>query len=323
MITSLIKLILTAISTYLGVILVYPKLITFLHKVKFGQTVRLDGPKSHHKKQGTPTMGGIGFVLIPLIVILMVNIEFLFASQFWLLYGTYIAYGVIGFLDDYIIVVQKNNVGLKPIYKLLLQAFFAIMFYSVYALHASTEVNFIFFKLDLGFLYFPFLLLIFAAESNAVNLTDGVDGLCASVYSIAIIPFGIIAYYKHEYVVLSVIISVLFALIGYLKFNKYPAKIFMGDTGSLALGGMFAALAVVLKIEILLLVIGGVFLVETISVIIQVLYYKKTKKRVFLMTPLHHHYEQKGLNEKAIVRLFSSVEIVLSVIGVILWLLFW
>lgn len=323
MIISLIKLILTASLTYVCIVVAYPHLITFLHKVKFGQTVRVDGPKTHQKKQGTPTMGGIGFVLIPLIIVLCVNSTFVFAPQFWLLYGTYIAYGLIGFLDDYIIVVQKNNAGLKPRYKLLLQAIFAICFYVVYANHASTVVNFIFFKFDLGLVYLPFLLLVFAAESNAVNLTDGIDGLCASVYSIALVPFAIIAYYKNEYVVLTLIVAIFFALIGYLKFNKYPAKIFMGDTGSLALGGLFAALAVVLKVEMLLLVIGGIFLIETISVIIQVLYYKKTKKRIFLMTPLHHHYEQKGLNEKAIVRLFSSVEIILSVIGVILWLLFW
>lgn len=318
-----INLLFTALLTYIGILLVYPKLIEFLRKVKFGQAVREEGPQTHRKKQGTPTMGGVGFVLIPLVTILLTNITFATNHQFILLYGTFIAYAIIGFLDDYIIVVQKNNLGLKPRYKLLLQVVFAILFYTIYAQNASTVVNFIFFQIDLGFLYFPFLLLMFVAESNAVNLTDGIDGLCASVYSIALIPFGIIAYLKHEYVILTVIVAIFFALIGYLKFNFYPAKIFMGDTGSLALGGLFAAIAVLLKVEILLLVIGGVFLVETLSVVIQVSYYKKTKKRIFLMTPLHHHYEHKGFNEKQIVVLFGIVEIILSVIGVVLWLLFW
>lgn len=316
------ELIYIAFFSLILTLVVYPTLIKFLHRLKFGQSIREEGPSMHQKKTGTPTMGGMGFVVTPLIAIAAFKWELLLNTKFLLLYCTFIAYALIGFLDDFLIVVQKKNDGLKPRYKLLFQFLIALVFFVFYQSQASTVVQFPFIKIDLGIFYFGLLIIMFVAESNAVNLTDGIDGLCATVYSVALIPFGIIAYYQQQYEVLIFIVALFFALIGYLKYNLHPAKVFMGDTGSLALGGVLAAIAVILKVELLLIVIGGVFLVETLSVMIQVAYYKKTKKRIFKMTPIHHHFEFLGWNEGKIVTRFALVGAILAIIGVGLWMLY-
>lgn len=251
--------ILVATLTLVLTLLIYPSLIKYLHTLKFGQSIRKEGPSAHQKKTGTPTMGGLGFVLTPLIAIALVKFEMLLNLKFILLYATFIAYAIIGFIDDYLIVVQKKNDGLKAKYKLLFQFCFALIFFFIYREYATTVVQLPFIKVDLGYFYFGLLIIMFVAESNAVNLTDGIDGLCASVYSIALIPFGVIAFMKNEVEVLTIIVAIFFALLGYLKYNLHPAKVFMGDTGSLALGGLLAAIAVMLKAELLLIVIGVSF----------------------------------------------------------------
>lgn len=299
-----------------------PSLIDFLHKIKFGQTEREEGLESHKKKNGTPTMGGIAFILIPTLVYVL----FSFFSPYKLDMNTiilllaFVGYGIVGFIDDYIIVVKKDNEGLKPGHKFLLQSILAIVFFFLYRANSSTTLWIPIFDItiDLSWLYFILVYFMFTAETNAVNLTDGLDGLCAGQMIIALIPFVVFSWLEGIYNVMTLILLVIFALIGYLKFNMHPAKIFMGDTGSLALGGFLASVAMVLKQEILLIIIGFVFVAEVSSVVIQVTYYKKTHKRIFKMSPLHHHYEMCGWSEQKVVSRFWIAGIIFACIGLIL-----
>lgn len=303
---------------------VMPPLIRFLHKIKFGQTEREEGLASHKVKNGTPTMGGIAFILVPVLLYLAGSL-FVPGMKLDLNTGVillaYAGYGLIGFLDDYIIVVQKNNEGLKPGVKFALQSVLAVIFFLLYQHSSSTSIWIPVFDvyLNLGWFYFFLVFLMFTAETNAVNLTDGLDGLCAGEVIIALVPFAIFAYVQQQMPVFILICMVIGSLIGYLKFNLHPAKIFMGDTGSLALGGFLAATAMVLKQELLLVVIGFVFVAETLSVIIQVTHYKRTHKRVFLMAPLHHHFEKKGWTETQVVRRFWLAGLVCAFLGLLLY----
>lgn len=307
----------------LGLMLqIMPALIRYLHKIKFGQTERDEGLESHKKKNGTPTMGGLAFILVPSIV----YVVFALFSPFRLDMNTgiillaYIGYGLIGFIDDYIIVVKKNNEGLKPGVKFAMQSVLAIVFFLLYRSVSSTGVwiPILDKTIDLGFLYFILVFFMFTAETNAVNLTDGVDGLCAGLMAIALVPFVLFAMLEGVPNVAFLLLLVVFALLGYLVYNLHPARIFMGDTGSLALGGLIAAAAMVLKQELLLIVIGFVFVTEVLSVIIQVTYFKRTKKRIFLMAPLHHHFEKSGWDENKVVRNFWTAGILCALLG--LWL---
>lgn len=307
----------------LGLMLqIMPALIRYLHKIKFGQTERDEGLESHKKKNGTPTMGGLAFILVPSIVYVL----FALFSPFRLDMNTgiillaYIGYGLIGFIDDYIIVVKKNNEGLKPGVKFAMQSVLTIVFFLLYRSVSSTGVwiPILDKTIDLGFLYFILVFFMFTAETNAVNLTDGVDGLCAGLMVIALVPFVLFAMLEGVPNVAFLLLLVVFALLGYLVYNLHPARIFMGDTGSLALGGLIAAAAMVLKQELLLIVIGFVFVAEVLSVIIQVTHFKRTKKRIFLMAPLHHHFEKSGWDENKVVRNFWTAGIVCALLG--LWL---
>lgn len=307
----------------LGLMLqIMPALIRYLHKIKFGQTERDEGLESHKKKNGTPTMGGLAFILVPSIVYVI----FALFSPFRLDMNTgiillaYIGYGLIGFIDDYIIVVKKNNEGLKPGVKFTMQSVLAIVFFLLYRSVSSTGVwiPVLDKTIDLGFLYFILVFFMFTAETNAVNLTDGVDGLCAGLMAIALVPFVLFAMLEGVPNVAFLLLLVVFALLGYLVYNLHPARIFMGDTGSLALGGLIAAAAMVLKQELLLIVIGFVFVAEVLSVIIQVTHFKRTKKRIFLMAPLHHHFEKSGWDENKVVRNFWTAGILCALLG--LWL---
>lgn len=299
-----------------------PKMIAFLHKIKFGQTEREEGLASHQKKNGTPTMGGIVFIIVPVLLYIVLSFfgPFQLTSDTMIILLAYLGFGCIGFIDDYIIVVQKNNEGLKPGIKFLLQSILAVVFFFLYQGSSSTTIwiPILDIYFDLGYLYFFLIFIMFTAETNAVNLTDGLDGLCAGQMIIALIPFLIFSIIRTSYDVGFLIMLVLGSLLAYLYFNKHPAKIFMGDTGSLALGGLIAAIAMVLKQEILLIVIGFVFVAEVLSVIIQVTSYKTRKKRVFKMAPLHHHFEMCGWSETKVVHVFWMVGIVLAILGV--WL---
>ena len=248
-------------------LLVMPKLIPFLHKIKFGQSVRKEGPKSHMAKTGTPTMGGIVFVLVPILVMAILNYKAFLTPEMLIVVFAYLGYALIGFIDDFLIVVKKNNDGLKPSMKFLMQSVLAVIFYFAYTQIAKTTIQIpvLHMTLELGFLYFILIFFMFTCESNAVNLTDGLDGLCAGTSLIAIAPFVIFALLQKNNDLAMFLLAVSGALLGYLRFNIHPAKIFMGDTGSLAIGGLLAASAMILKQEILLVLIGGVFVMELLS----------------------------------------------------------
>lgn len=302
---------------------IYPLVIPFLHKIKFGQSIRQDGPKSHLKKTGTPTMGGFVFVLVPIIVLAILMPQALLDTKIQIVIISYVGYSLIGFIDDFLIVVKKNNDGLSPSAKFLLQLILAVIIFFMYRNVSSTGIliPFTHVEIDLGWFYFVLILIMFTAESNAVNLTDGLDGLSSGCVLIALAPFILFSILQGEYGLGVFLMAVFGSLLAYLKNNFFPAKIFMGDTGSLALGGLLAAVAMVLKQEILLVVIGGIFVLEVLSVIIQVTSFKLTGKRVFRMAPLHHHFELGGMNEKQVVLMFWCIEAVFAIVGYLMGVL--
>lgn len=304
-------------------LLAYPKVIPFLRKIKYGQSIRLDGPQSHLKKSGTPTMGGIVFVLSSIVAVSLVNLSAYKNIEFVVIILCYIGYGLIGFLDDYLIVVKKNNDGLKASYKFALQSLLAVLFFVLYQRYGDNTISLPFTSItvDLKILYFVLAFFMLTGTSNAVNLTDGLDGLCAGMMIIALVPFGYFAYQLNKADIVILISSVIGSLVGYLKFNHNPAQIFMGDTGSLALGAMLAAIAIATKKEIALIVIGGVFVAEAVSVILQVGTFKLTGKRIFKMAPLHHHFELCGYKETKITKAFWLTGIILAIIGLIMGVL--
>lgn len=312
--------ILAFIISLVVTLVVMPLLIPFLHKIKFGQVEREEGLASHKAKGGTPTMGGIVFVLVPVLVSLLLQPSAMQDMEMMIVILAYLGYALIGFIDDFIIVVRKNNEGLKPAYKFALQSLLAVGFYFLYQSIAPTTLYIPVFHItwEMGILYFVLIFIMFTAESNAVNFTDGLDGLCAGTSLIAFFPYIVFALLQEKYTLALFLLAVSGSLLGYLRYNVHPAKIFMGDTGSLALGGLLAASAMVLKQELLLVVIGGVFLAEMLSVVIQVTYYKRTKKRIFKMAPLHHHFEMSGYRENQVVLLFWCAGLLCALLGLVL-----
>lgn len=301
-------------------------IIPILKKIKASQSISKYLRKTHIKKQGTPTMGGLIFILPTLFVtvslILLDKIHFSYTLLIILF--TFCSYAFIGLLDDYLIIKKHNNKGLSPSNKLLLQLIIAVIFFYLF-MKGNNEpllwIHVIHFKLDIGFFYGLFILFVLVAASNAVNLTDGLDGLAGGLCVLAFLTFGIISFntgWLDGYEDIAVFSFVLAgSLIGFLIFNCYPAKIFMGDTGSLALGATLGSMAIMTRHEILLLLIGIVFVIETMSCILQIIYFKLTKKRLFPMTPLHHTFEKKGIPEYIIVRIFWIIGLIASLIALI------
>ncbi len=312
----------SAFSIGLGLTwIAYPYAIKFLRRLKFGQEIREDGPQSHLAKSGTPTMGGIVFILTSLASIFIVGHEAFENTSFLIVVLAFVGYGIIGFIDDFLIVVKKNNDGLKPIFKFLLQSILAIVFYLLYrnVTNSLVIVPFIHTYIDLGWFYIVVVFIMFTGESNGVNLSDGLDGLCAGLMCFALVPFIYFCWRIDETDIAVFLCSVIGSLLGYLHYNKHPAQVFMGDTGSLALGGLLAAVAMVTKEEIALILIGGVFVAEVMSDIIQVGYFKLTHgKRFFRMAPLHHHFEQGGMPEQEVVLRFWLAGSILCIIGMIM-----
>lgn len=308
------------LSFFIGLVvslLLGPVIIPVLHKLKFGQNIRKEGPKSHLKKAGTPTIGGLIF-LISICVVMICMRYSLTDKAMVVLYGT-LAFGLIGFLDDLLKIIHKENEGLTAKQKFILQIIFsiAIAVYGYKVLGTTVLIPFTDFQWNMGILYIPFVILYFAAVTNAVNLTDGLDGLATSV-TIIVLTFIAIFAYKVDMMSVSVFtVGLIGALLGFLRFNAFPAKVFMGDTGSLALGGAIGTLMLVLKSPFLVIIIGGIYVMETLSVIIQVTSFKLTGKRVFKMSPIHHHFEQCGWSEVKIVTVFSIITFILCVIGFI------
>lgn len=295
-----------------------PIFIPILHKLKFGQNIRKEGPKGHQKKAGTPTMGGIIFFISVAATILIMGPSF--TDPKMIILYSFLAFGFIGFLDDMLKIIHKDNLGLKAGQKMILLLIFSVAL-AVYGYkNIGTDILIPLgsgFKLNLGLLYIPFIIIYYAAVTNAVNLTDGIDGLATSVTIIVLTFFTIVAFKTGQKDVAIFSIALCGALLGFLKYNAFPAKIFMGDTGSLALGGAVGTIALMLKMELWVVIVGLMYVVETLSVIIQVTSFKMTGKRVFKMAPIHHHFEQCGWSEVKIVTIFSLVTAVLCIIGFI------
>lgn len=316
-----ILLITFAISVVLALII-----IPILKKLKVGQIERSDGPESHLKKQGTPTMGGI--IIIISIIIVTVGAYLYYskkgetevASNLIPILGLSVGFGVIGFIDDFKKLVLKNTKGLKPSFKMLGLLFISVAYvlYLLKGINLGTETYIPFLKQYVSipvFAYIPFAILVILGGTNAVNLTDGVDGLSSSVSVIIVTCLAIIGTIlgvKEIVIFCSIVIG---AILGFLMFNLQPAKVFMGDTGSLFLGGVISGVALYLKMPLLLLVIALIPVFETISVIIQVLHFKKTGKRVFKMAPIHHHLELSGWRENRIVIAFSVITLIVCALG--------
>ena len=301
-------------------VLMLPRLIKYLHVLKFGQAIREEGPQSHMHKKGTPTMGGISFIVSIVISLIVAMILDSGNIQYYILFiYTTISFSIIGYIDDMLIVVKKKNDGLAPRKKLMLQVLFSVIFY-ILVTFIYKDINYIHipkldYNLNISYLYLIFLVFWQTGFSNAVNLTDGLDGLATSVTIITTSTFALLAYKENNFPVLVFCLTIVGALLGFLLFNKNPAKIFMGDTGSLALGGILAAISVILHKEIAFLFIGLVYILETLSVIIQVAYFKKTGKRIFKMSPLHHHFELSGYGEVKTVYIFVIIAVISSAIG--------
>ena len=308
------------VVSFLVTVLMLPKLIKYLHYLKFGQAIREEGPQSHMHKKGTPTMGGISFIVATVLaLIIAMFIDSSNIKYYFLFIYTTISFSIIGYIDDMLIVVKKKNDGLAPRKKLMLQILFSIIFY-VLVKFIYEDINYIYipgleYQLNISYLYMVFVVFWQTGFSNAVNLTDGLDGLATSVTIITTSTFALLAYKENNFPVFVFCLVLVRALIGFLLFNKNPAKIFMGDTGSLALGGILAAISIILHKEIAFIFIGLVYILETLSVIIQVAYFKKTGKRIFKMSPLHHHFELSGYGEVKTVHLFAIIALISSGVG--------
>ena len=298
-----------------------PVVIPFHHKLKFGQQVRDDGPQAHLKKQGTPTMGG----LIILTSIVITSLFYLkdYPGIIPVLFVT-VGFGIIGFLDDYIKIVMKRSEGLNPKQKLIGQIIITGIFacYLLTSKDVGTEMLIPFtggfedgYYLDLGWLFVPALFFIVLGTDNGVNFTDGLDGLCTSVTILVATFFTVVALGERSGIS-PITGAVVGSLLGFLLFNVYPARVFMGDTGSLALGGFVASSAFMMQMPIFIAIVGLIYLVEVLSVIIQVAYFKKTGgKRIFRMAPIHHHFELGGWSETRVVAVFSIITAILCLIA--------
>ena len=303
-------------------------IIPILKKLKVGQMERTEGPQSHLGKQGTPTMGGIIMILVITVLTGFLCYDYIKDNQSSVaknlipIAAVSIGFGLVGFIDDFKKLVLKNTEGLKPLYKMIGLLIFSVAFvlYITKVLNIGTETYIPFIKTYFTlpvWLYIPFAILVLLGTSNAVNLTDGIDGLATSVTALiltCLTVIGIIFNIKEIVVFGSITIG---TCLGFLLFNLNPAKIFMGDTGSLMLGGAVAGMALYLKMPLLLLIIALVPVIETLSVMIQVRYFKKTGNRIFKMAPIHHHFELSGWNENKIVSIFSIITLMLSVVGLL------
>ncbi len=327
---NFIKLIMAFLIGLLLVIIAMPKVIPFLHKMKFGQVEREEGLESHKKKGGTPTMGGVVFVIAALLSALIVNFSQLANPQLILISIVLVGYSAIGFIDDALIILKHQNEGLKAWQKFLLQAILAIICYwflKEFIVPANgmafTEIQIPIVKvnIDLGYFYALLVFIMFTGESNGVNLSDGLDGLATGLTMVAIAPFIIYAIMIKDYVVASYGAAMIGALLGFMFFNYHPARIFMGDVGSLGLGGFLAILAILTKQELLLILVGGVFLMETLSVIIQVVSFKTRGKRVFKMAPIHHHFEMLGWSEQQVTISFWFVGFICGILAIVIGVL--
>ncbi len=296
-----------------------PYVIKKLRELKFGQNVRSDGPESHLVKQGIPSMGGIMFLAAASIVALIVSG---FDVDVMLMVLTMLLFGGIGFADDYLKIRKKSSDGLSARHKMVLLIGFGILVALLYnnlsGGRTDIRIPFAGNSIDIGVFFIPFVVLLFASVTNAVNLTDGIDGLSSSVTIVVVLFYMAIGYRTGMDDATLFGACLMGGLLGFLNFNRYPAKVFMGDTGSLALGGAVGILAIFTGYELILILVGIIYVVETLSVAIQVIYFKKTGKRFFRMAPLHHHFEKLGWKENKVVAVFTSITAVAAILSYIL-----
>ena len=296
-------------------------LIPMLKKMNVGQRISIFVGESHKKKEGTPTMGGLIFILPTFIITLLLIItgKINFTSNLAIILIVFVGYALIGFIDDYLSIKKKGNEGLTTFEKLVMQLLIALAFFYLYMRNGGQTaliVSTLGINIEMGWFYGVFLLFILVGASNAINITDGLDGLAGGLSAIAFVAFSLISLMVgfEEIGIFSFVL--VGSIVAFLFYNTYPAKVFMGDTGSLALGGVMAAIAILTHREITLLIVAGVFVVETLSVIIQVIWLLLFKKKLFLMTPLHHHFEKLGWSEQDIVKVFWVFGFILAMAGI-------
>jgi phospho-N-acetylmuramoyl-pentapeptide-transferase len=293
-----------------------PKFIEFLRKREFGQQIREDGPEGHHVKAGTPTMGGV-------IIFLAVSVPFLILSDYeWRSVGVFvvaIACALLGFADDYIKLVRRRSLGLRARTKLVVTVVISLVLWYIAEhkahLAPTLRLRFVDYQIDLGPLYPLLIYFVVAGTTSAVNLTDGLDGLAAGCAAIVLLAYIGITFITGDLDMAMLAGCLVGACVGFLWFNAFPATVFMGDTGSLGLGGAIAGLAVMTKTEVLLILLGGIFVIEALSVVIQVISFQTMRKRVFLMAPIHHHFELKAWSETKIILRFWIVASICCAIG--------
>lgn len=311
--------ILTSAALSAGVVLLLaPFFIPLLHKLKFGQSIRTEGPASHKVKSGTPTMGGI-FLIAGVVAGTLYGAKL--TTEIFLALFIMLGHFALGFTDDYIKVVKKRNLGLKARQKLLGQIVIALvtMFIAMdsLGLPPTLRIPITGTEFEIGFFYYVLIFLALVGASNAVNLTDGLDGLAAGTVAIASSCYAVICILTGHDELAIFCATIVGACIGFLKFNFHPAKIFMGDTGSLALGGAFAAMGILTHTELFLPIVGFVFVCEALSVILQVISFQSTGKRIFRMSPIHHHFELGGWKETKVVFVFWTVGLIAGIVGLL------
>ncbi len=309
------KIVMAIVISFIVASILGPIIIPLLHKLKFGQNIREEGPKSHLKKAGTPTIGGLIFIFATIITMfIMVGNP---TDEAMIALYSFVGFGFVGFLDDLLKIIKKKNEGLtsgqKMILLLIVSGFLTWYAYK----HIGTSINIPFLngQINLGLFYIPAAMFYFAGVTNAVNLTDGLDGLATSVTVLVTTFLGIISYNLGHISLAIFCVALAGALLAFLRFNAFPARVFMGDTGSLALGGAVAMVALILKMPLILVLIGIIYVIETLSVILQVASFKLTGKRIFKMAPIHHHFEQLGWSETKIVSVFSIITVVFCFIA--------
>jgi phospho-N-acetylmuramoyl-pentapeptide-transferase len=297
-----------------------PKFIEFLRRREFGQQIREEGPEGHHAKAGTPTMGGV-------IILLAIALPFLILSSYdWRsvgVFGAAVACALLGFADDYTKLVRRRSLGLRGRTKLLITIAISLGLWFVASheahLASTLRLRFVDYQIDLGIFYPVLIYLVVAGTTSAVNLTDGLDGLAAGCTAIVLLAYIGITFVATDYDLAMLAGCVVGSCVGFLWFNAFPATIFMGDTGALGLGGAIAGLAVMTKTEVLLILIGGIFVIEALSVVIQVVSFQTTRRRVFLMAPIHHHFELRAWSETKIILRFWIVAAICAAIGFTLY----
>ena len=309
------KIVMAIVISFIVASILGPIIIPLLHKLKFGQNIRQEGPKSHLKKAGTPTIGGLIFIFATIITMfIMVGNP---TDEAMIALYSFVGFGFVGFLDDLLKIIKKKNEGLtsgqKMILLLIVSGF--LTWYAYKYIGTSINIPFLNGQINFGLFYIPFVMFYFAGVTNAVNLTDGLDGLATSVTVLVTTFLGIISYNLGHISLAIFCVALAGALLAFLRFNAFPARVFMGDTGSLALGGAVAMVALILKMPLILVLIGIIYVIETLSVILQFASIKLTGKRIFKMAPIHHHFEQLGWSETKIVSVFSIITVVFCFIA--------